>query len=33
MMAKFMVSLFWAPQANTLPMTFWYVTMQWGALL
>lgn len=21
--AKFMVSLFWAPQANTLPMTFW----------
>lgn len=22
-MAKFMVSLFWAPQANTLPMTWW----------
>eukprot|EP01065_Artemidia_motanka_P025703 TRINITY_DN30687_c0_g1_i1.p1 TRINITY_DN30687_c0_g1~~TRINITY_DN30687_c0_g1_i1.p1 ORF type:complete len:464 (+),score=129.74 TRINITY_DN30687_c0_g1_i1:61-1452(+) len=21
--AKFMVSIFWAPQANTLPMTFW----------
>jgi len=22
-MAKFMISLFWAPQANTLPMTWW----------
>jgi len=22
-MAKFMISLFWAPQANTLPITFW----------
>mmetsp|Transcript_42995 Transcript_42995/g.69054 ORF Transcript_42995/g.69054 Transcript_42995/m.69054 type:complete len:320 (-) Transcript_42995:1842-2801(-) len=23
--AKFMISLFWAPQANTLPMTFWFL--------
>lgn len=25
LMAKFMVSMFWAPQANTLPMTFWTI--------